>query len=79
MKISTRILYRTIEISEPQIDDVYNIEQCEDTKRFYIVSDNGYNGYEGDGHKTLESAIKHCKKMIKDYFVNRCEPNPKGW
>lgn len=67
-----------IKISEPQINDVYFIEQG-DNGRFYITSNNGYNGYEGDGHKDIEQSIKHVKNMIKTYFEDRCEPNPKGW
>ncbi len=78
MKIQTTLQSTRIKISEPMISDVYFIEQ-DDNNRFYITSENGYNGYEGDGHKELEQAIKHVKSMIKNYFADRCEPNPKGW
>lgn len=78
MKIQTTLQSTRIKISEPMISDVYFIEQ-DDNNRFYITSDNGYNGYESDGHKELEQAIKHVKSMIKNYFADRSEPNPKGW
>ena len=78
MKIKVTLQNERIKISEPQITDVYYIEQGDD-KRFYIVSDNGYNGYEGEGHATLEAAIKLCKNYIKNYFTDRGEENPKGF
>jgi hypothetical protein len=58
-------------MTEPSIDDIYYIEQ-DDNGRFYITSENGYNGYEGDGHSSLVSAINHVNKMIKNYFLDRC-------
>lgn len=79
MKIVTTLMYSRISITEPQIEDTYYIEQDSNNKRFYITSDNGYNGYEGDGHIDIESAIKHVKKMVRNYFTDRSEPNPKGW
>lgn len=79
MKIQTTLQSTRIKISEPMIADTYYIEQADDNKRFYITSDNGYNGYEGDGHETLEKALKIVKGYIKNYFVDRGEENPKGF
>lgn len=78
MKLSITLQNEKIKISEPQINDVYFIEQ-DDNQRFYITSVNGYNGYEGAGHKSLEQSLSHVKKLVKDHFLNRCEENPKGW
>lgn len=78
MKIQIEIKCFKIKISEPQINDVYFIEQAEN-KKFYITSEKGYNGYEGEGHKTLEAAIKNVNRLIKNHFYDRCEDNPKGW
>lgn len=79
MKISTTLQSTRIKITEPSISDIYFIEQDETNNRFYVTSDNGYNGYEGEGHKELEQAIKNVKSMIKNYFYDRGEENPKGW
>ena len=78
MKISTKLEYYRITISEPMIRDTYHIEQGDDG-RYYITSDNGYNGYEANGHKSIESAMKQVKAFIKMYFNERCEDNPIGW
>jgi len=78
MKTVIKFQYSKIEITEPKISDVYFIEQADDNK-FYITSTNGYNGYEAEGYIDLEKAIKHVKEMIKMYFIDRCEENPKGW
>ena len=78
MKISIKLQTEKIRISEPSISDVYFIEQ-DDNDRFYITSDNGYNGYEGDGYSDLEKAVKQVKLYIKNYFNDRGEENPKGW
>ena len=79
MKIQVKIGYDKITISEPMIGDTYFIEQSNENDRFYITSNNGYNGYEGEGHATLERAIKLCRGYIKDYFKDRGEENPKGF
>jgi hypothetical protein len=79
MRIQTTLQSTRIKISEPMVADVYYIEQEDDNKRYYIVSENGYNGYEGNGHATLEEALKNVKSMIKNYFVDRGEENPKGF
>ena len=79
MKIQTTLQSTRIKITEPFIRDTYYIEQCDESKRFYITSDNGYNGYEGDGHKQLEQAISRVKNMIKNYFSDRGEENPTGF
>jgi hypothetical protein len=79
MKILTTLQNTRIKITEPSILDIYFIEQEESTGRFFITSENGYNGYEGEGHKQLEQAIKSVKSMIKNYFYDRGEENPKGW
>lgn len=77
MRTQTTILNGKIRISEPQISDVYFIE--EDEGRFFITSENGYSGYEGEGFQKLEQSIRQVNKFIKMYFINRCEDNPKGW
>lgn len=78
MHIITTLQNEKIKITEPLIRDTYFIEQNHD-KRFYVTSDNGYNGFEGKGFKELEHAIRNVKEMIKDYFIDRSEENPKGW
>lgn len=42
---------------------VYTIE--ERYARFYIIGNDGYDGFEGDGHTSLVAAIKHAEKLIK--------------
>lgn len=79
MKIQTTLQSTRIKITEPSISDIYFIEQDETNNRFYITSDNGYNGYEGEGDLSLVSAINKVNKMIKNYFYDRGEENPKGW
>ena len=71
MKIQTTLQGNRIQMAEPTINDVYFIEQGENG-RFYVTSENGYNGYEGEGHATLEAAIKSVKTSIKNYFTDRC-------
>jgi len=61
------------------VADVYFIEQADDNGKFYLTSENGYNGYEGEGHTTLEAALKQAKGFIKNYFGDRGEENPKGF
>ena len=72
MKILTTLQSTRIRITEPSIDDIYYIEQSDDNGRFYITSEKGYNGYEGDGHSSLVQAITHVNKMIKNCFLDRC-------
>ena len=79
MNIQTTIQTDRIAITEARIDDTYYIEQAIDNNRFYVLSKNGYNGYEGDGFAGLDEAIRSVKKTIKNYFVDRCEDNPKGF
>ena len=78
MKIQITIQNSSIRISDPMIADIYYIEQS-DNNRFYITSNNGYNGYEGEGHENFEKALKLVKGYIKNYFADRCEKNPKGF
>ena len=79
MKISTKIEYNRITVSEPQISDVYFIFQFKDESGFFATSDNGYDTRGSIELKTIEGALKHVKSVIKNYFLNRCENNPKGW
>ena len=79
MNIQIKLQSTRIKISEPLIDDTYYIEQADCNNRFYITSEKGYDGHDGKGLSSLEGAIKHVKKMIKDHFINRCEDNPEGW
>lgn len=78
MNIKTTLQCTRIKISEAMVADVYYIEQG-DNGRFYLISENGYNGYEGSGHTTLESALKQAKGYIKNYFADRGEKNPIGF
>jgi len=78
MKIQTTLQSTRIKISEPNISDVYFIDQ-DMNDRFYVSSNNGYNGHEGDGFSDLEKAIKQVKVFIKNYFTDRGLENPKGW
>lgn len=66
MKITTTLQNSRIKITEPSISDTYFIEQDETNGRFYITSDNGYNGFEGEGYTSLVSAINNVNKMIKN-------------
>jgi hypothetical protein len=77
MKIQVQIEAYKIKISEPMISDTYYV--LEENGVFHIESNNGYCTYGTDGEKTIESAIRRVKKMIKNYFIDRCEDNPKGW
>lgn len=79
MKTQVNIGYGKIIITEPMIGDSYFIEQSDENDRFYITSNNGYNGYEGEGHATLERAMKLVRGYIKNYFKDRGEENPKGF
>lgn len=79
MKIQITLQSCSVKISEPMIADIYYIEQADDNKKFYITSDNGYNGYEGEGHEDFEKALKQVKSFIKNYFADRGEETPKGF
>tara|TARA_R110000868_G_scaffold263358_1_gene521981 strand:+ start:174 stop:413 length:240 start_codon:yes stop_codon:yes gene_type:complete len=79
MKISTKIGYEKITISEPMISDVYQIEKNDETGKFFICSENGYNSCGIVEYSDLEKAIQHVKKTIKNYFIDRGEDNPKGF
>jgi hypothetical protein len=57
-------------VSNPDCDDTYYIETGENGK-FYITSQNGYNGFEGDGFKHLERAIMQAKTFINNYFEDK--------
>lgn len=59
-----------IKISSSLVKDVYFIIQDEETGRFYITGNNGYNGFEGSGFADLEKAIKQAKKLILDDINN---------
>lgn len=79
MDITVKIEQSRIKIIEPHIWDVYFIEQSEVDGLFYITSQNGYNGYEGKGCKSLESALAKVKGFIKNFFSDRGEDNPEGF
>lgn len=78
MKIQTTLQGTRVMITEASVADFYFIEQADDNK-FYITSNNGYNGHEGDGFAELEKAIKQVKNFIKNYYNDRGQENPKGW
>lgn len=78
MKIQEKLHGSLITITEPMIADKYFIEQAEDGL-FHITSSNGYSSYEGRGYNSLSKAIAEVRKMIKNYFLDRGEANPKGW
>lgn len=61
------------------INDAYQIEQNEETNKFYIWSENGYNTLGLIEYNDLDKAIQHVKKAIKTYFIDRCENNPNGF
>jgi hypothetical protein len=79
MKIKTKLSNERITISEPMISDVYHIETNEDSGKFFIWSNNGYNSIGIVEFSDLEKAIKDVKLKIKNYFVDRGEGNPKGF
>jgi len=79
MKIQVTLSHNQIRITEPNVDDVYYIDQDKDNGRFFITSYKGYSGYQGKGFKNLEQALKYVKTLIKNYFIDRCEPNPEGF
>jgi cystathionine beta-lyase family protein involved in aluminum resistance len=76
MKIKTKIGYEKITITEPMICDVYTIELNEETEKFFIYSNKGYNTCGIVEYGDLDKAIQHVKKLIKNYFIDRCEDNP---
>ena len=79
MKIQTSIQIDSIRLTEPQIDDEYVIDKNEERGKFFIWSENGYNSAGLEEYAQLDAAIREVKKKIKNYFLSRCEPNPKGW
>ena len=79
MKIQTKIGYGKVTITEPMISDIYQIEQNEDTNKFFIWSKNGYNTRGCLEFADLDKAIQSVKKTIKNYFLDRGEDNPKGF
>jgi homoserine trans-succinylase len=79
MKLQTKINYDRVTITEPMIQDVYVIELNEETNKFYIFSHNGYNSCGIVEFAELDKAIQQVKKIIKNYFIDRGEENPKGF
>jgi hypothetical protein len=79
MKIQTTIGYGKVTMSEPNIKDIYVIEQNEESGLFYIYSENGYNTYGIVEISDLSKAVQLVKKIIKNYFIDRGEDNPKGF
>lgn len=79
MKIQTKIGYNKITISEPMIQDVYIIEVNEESGKFYAWSENGYSTWGFMEFSDLDKAILHVKKVIKNYFIDRGQDNPKGF
>lgn len=79
MKIQTTIQFNRVSMTSQFIEDVYNIEKSEDTLRFYVWSENGYNTYGIIEYSELDKAIKHVKNVIKNYFIDRGMDNPKGF
>ncbi len=79
MKIQTTIGYGKVTMSEPNIKDIYVIEQNEESGLFYIYSENGYNTYGIVEFSDLSKAVQLVKKIIKNYFIDRGEDNPKGF
>jgi hypothetical protein len=78
MKLNIEIGYGFITVKEPNIEDTYYIKGSSELG-FYIQSDNGYDCQGIISHKSIDAAIKHVKKLIADYFIDRCEVEPKGW
>ena len=79
MKLQTRISYDRIVITEPKIQDVYVIVKNQETNKFYIFSHNGYNTCAIVEFIELDKAIQQVKKLIKNYFLDRGEENPKDF
>ena len=79
MKIQTKIGYGKVTITEPMISDTYQIEANEETNKFFIWSENGYNTCGIVEYTDLDKAISNVKKLIKTYFIDRGEENPKGF
>ena len=65
MKIKVTIEAFRLKVTSEVNSEIYFIEQSENEK-FYITSDNGYDGYQGDGWQTIEQALKHTKSLIKN-------------
>jgi len=79
MKIIQKITYNGISCTEERIEDTYFVQQSAETGKFFIISENGYNGYGISEFNDIESALKEVKKIIKNYFIDRGENNPKNW
>ena len=79
MKIQTEIGFGKLTITEPMIEDVYQIEKNEVTEKFYISSKNGYDTFGIVEYADLDKAIQHVRKIIKNYFIDRGEEPPKGF
>lgn len=79
MELITNILSNRISITEDRIEDVYFISKSIESEKFYIWSDNGYCTLGILEFSDLEKAIKQVKSVIKNYFLDRGETNPKGW
>lgn len=75
MNIQYKIANKKIIIIEPQIKYAFFIEQLEEGN-FFVFRDMSDGGHIC---KTLPQAMKKVNKMIKNYFVDRCEPNPINW
>lgn len=56
-------------------NEIWTINQDANNK-FYILSSNGYNGYEGSGHNSLITAISRVNKLIASYYEDRCIDKP---
>jgi|688.fasta_scaffold2597495_1 hypothetical protein len=79
MKIQTTIGFGKVTITEPMIEDVYQIEKNEESNQFYIWSENGYNTSGIVEYADLDKAIQQVRKIIKNYFIDRGEETPKGF
>ncbi len=53
-----------IKFGEEAGERIYKVEQSGD--RFYVVGlTDGYNGYEGEGFKKLDAAIRYASELIQ--------------
>lgn len=62
-KITIEIFNSKILIKSSTTDEIYFVEGY--NGKFYVTSTNGYDGFEGEGHKTINSAIQSAKRLIK--------------
>jgi hypothetical protein len=84
MKLQVEMLNERISITESRIDDVYYIQKYIDDDLFKcpifcISSKRGYSDFECGGSDSFKKAFNHVEYMIKNYFRDRGEDNPKGW